>query len=712
MALKEIRCPICGNVENLFKEEIGGDVYWTCRSCDVTFVDRLAIREYERMESTIKKGMRSVIDEALLRQQEEKCYNLRSALISEIKAEYIDSEEIVKICDKIIEIFPKDFLADFFKVANGSDDDKIVEYINKIDVEKNEAYICFVIEFLIKSLKEKYIIPTAALLDRCGKVLLPTQKQKYYDRFEKEAGKVKEGLYVTKKKRDVFLAYSSKDMPYVTAILECIESNGLTCFAAFRNLQHGKGAVGNYESEIKEAIDHCSIFLFVSSANSRSFDCDAFDKELAYIRDTEMDRYSQYRSYEQIPERYKKLRIEYRLDNKKTPITDDDIKEFFSGLTYAENETQLLSRLAECKRQLRKSYFAEDNDELKNKHKAQIEEVERRHAQEIKDKELELARIKAEYQAKLDAAETQKRQTEAMQSKALEEALLKAKADEKRRAEEEANRMAEEEANRRAEETKRIAEEVKIRLEETRLRVEEELNRRAEEEAKKRLAEEQMPKTDEEAKRKVSRNAEKTSDEKQNVHNKSIIAANQGFVIEGKMLKKYTGREAKVVIPDIVTLIGSGAFSGCKTVQEVTVPNTVKTICNHAFNGCSNLNKLTLSVGLSGIGERAFAGCIRLKEVSLPDYLKTIGKEAFYGCTDLVFIDLPTSVATIETGAFARCPNLTIHVPTKDFATKFQKDWNCTRPYIDISADNYANEHTKYLMAKMYLDMSKNIKGL
>ena len=283
MSFKVLQCPVCG----AGGVEARGTGYF-CRYCTTEFSDNAAEEAFKRLSESIDSRVESIIDERLRREKEERFYNLRSNLWEKVHAKYIDSDAIVAICTDIKKIEPHDFLAEFFEVANSAPAAEVSEFINKINVRANELYLDLVIDFMISSLTSEYIAPTNYLIERAfrGKDLVKFEE--YITRLEEEAQKVDSGVYETMVPRDVFIAYSSKDIDKVLELMTVLEENGLSCFVAMRNLQHGRGAVANYEKALHEAIDNSKMLVFVSSKNSRNFQCDAFKKELSYIRQSEL----------------------------------------------------------------------------------------------------------------------------------------------------------------------------------------------------------------------------------------------------------------------------------------------------------------------------------------------------------------------------------------------------------------------------------------
>ena len=140
-----------------------------------------------------------------------------------------------------------------------------------------------------------------------------------------------------------------------------------------------------------------------------------------------------------------------------------------------------------------------------------------------------------------------------------------------------------------------------------------------------------------------------------------------------------------LVIPDSVTAIPDGRFSGCTSIQSVTIPGSVESVGNSAFAGCTNLTSVTIQEGVKTIGNRAFDSLEKLETVSLPDSLTAIGDEAFRYCENLRRITIPKGVKTIGQYAFFDCRNLTDVELQEGLETLgFRVFYRCNIPSITI----------------------------
>ncbi len=111
-------------------------------------------------------------------------------------------------------------------------------------------------------------------------------------------------------------------------------------------------------------------------------------------------------------------------------------------------------------------------------------------------------------------------------------------------------------------------------------------------------------------------------------------------------------------IPDGVTIIGDGAFSGCTGLTSVTIPNSVTSIGVVAFLNCTGLTSVTIPSSVTSIGVSAFNGCTGLTSATLPNGVTSIGGFAFSDCKGLTSVAISSSVASIGVSAFAACTNL------------------------------------------------------
>ncbi len=171
------------------------------------------------------------------------------------------------------------------------------------------------------------------------------------------------------------------------------------------------------------------------------------------------------------------------------------------------------------------------------------------------------------------------------------------------------------------------------------------------------------------------------------------------FVIENGVLKKYTGSDAEVVIPEGVTSIGERCFANSTKIKTVTIPETVKKVGVFAFTNCTALNTVVLCGGNVVFSLGAFYGCNALKSVDITDInnwvtcsfeniqasplsyasnilingekiknvtitakITALNDFIFYNCSSLQKIVLPDSVVKFGKNVFEKC-NAKINVP-------------------------------------------------
>ena len=195
------------------------------------------------------------------------------------------------------------------------------------------------------------------------------------------------------------------------------------------------------------------------------------------------------------------------------------------------------------------------------------------------------------------------------------------------------------------------------------------------------------------------------------------------FKIVKGVLKKYTGNQSEVIIPNEVTSIGqkaflesayksnsklksvilgesvtnieSKAFCSCVSLKNVTIPQSVIFISGDAFAHCNKLESISVdennpnyisdngnlytkdfkrllryAVGkkdthftipecVTAIGEYAFEGGACLVDIAIPNTVNTIADNAFAGCKKLECVTIPTGVTNISAFALDNCESIT-----------------------------------------------------
>ena len=150
----------------------------------------------------------------------------------------------------------------------------------------------------------------------------------------------------------------------------------------------------------------------------------------------------------------------------------------------------------------------------------------------------------------------------------------------------------------------------------------------------------------------------------------------------------------KIVVPDTVEIIGSGAFVNCSFLKSISLSKTssIAVIEDYAFTGCSLLHQITIPKSIKHIGRNPFTGCKELflnslsprylvrdgfvfdncngqcctiiayigkdKNVEIPDSVTFINESTFSHNQFIQQIVIPNSVTWIGDGAFGFCESL------------------------------------------------------
>lgn len=112
-----------------------------------------------------------------------------------------------------------------------------------------------------------------------------------------------------------------------------------------------------------------------------------------------------------------------------------------------------------------------------------------------------------------------------------------------------------------------------------------------------------------------------------------------------------------VTIPNSVTEIGLGIFSGCIGLTEPVYNNLI-----FAYFPCGYASSYSIPNGIIKIASYAFADCEGLTHITIPGSVTEIETWAFRNCTGLSTVSLPNSVTEVGVGAFYGCTGLTTPV--------------------------------------------------
>lgn len=169
----------------------------------------------------------------------------------------------------------------------------------------------------------------------------------------------------------------------------------------------------------------------------------------------------------------------------------------------------------------------------------------------------------------------------------------------------------------------------------------------------------------------------------------------ENFIIHNDILKKYTGTETDIILPDGIRKIECYAFSHCHMLTSITFRGELKEIGAFAFIGCEHLKEIMIPHSVTKLGEGIFSECTDLEHIAvssenpifhsendclmetntgilvcgcrnskIPEETREIAPYAFAGCKGFLRAELPNGLNRIGDMAFLRCSRLeTVFIP-------------------------------------------------
>lgn len=140
-------------------------------------------------------------------------------------------------------------------------------------------------------------------------------------------------------------------------------------------------------------------------------------------------------------------------------------------------------------------------------------------------------------------------------------------------------------------------------------------------------------------------------------NNETYMNANN-CLIDKKAKELVAGCKNSVIPETGVTKIGNYSFAGCSDLTDIVIPDGVQIIGKRAFADCINLTSVSVPDSILQVRDSAFINCSSLKNISLPDTLQELGYLTFNGCSSLTSFTIPSGIKEISYGLFMRCFNL------------------------------------------------------
>jgi alpha-tubulin suppressor-like RCC1 family protein len=283
------RCTICG----LTHEEPVDIKILTCKACGNQYFasDGIFLNQKPQKEIDILKNLRVRLDDMI---------------------QVNDAVMILSHSQDILKILPDDFLASYFYAYSAYEKRQpkfLYQFFSQKSLKTTEKHLRRVTNHMIKFVDIKEYELILKFIQKFDSEIINEAKQILKKRIQLEEN-------YTIVNRDVFICHRSMDIAITNQVVEKLENEGYTCWVSERNLRSDDN--DNYWRNIEEAIDHCKLFLVISSqAAMLSKD---IQREILYA------------------EKQNKQKLEYKIDESIHTIF---FKQTFDGLKWVDGTKHL-----------------------------------------------------------------------------------------------------------------------------------------------------------------------------------------------------------------------------------------------------------------------------------------------------------------------------------------------------------------------------------
>ncbi len=186
------------------------------------------------------------------------------------------------------------------------------------------------------------------------------------------------------------------------------------------------------------------------------------------------------------------------------------------------------------------------------------------------------------------------------------------------------------------------------------------------------------------------------------INNKPVIAIADEAFDNTLNIYEFTG---KIILPESLQSIGTGAFRHNVEITEVKFNDTLKSINSSAFAHCSALESIDIPDSVTFIGKNAFYNCKNIQSLKLGSGLSYISESAFEKTGFKGVLEIPENIEYISTSAFEDCTNVESFVLPKSLLEigNYAFDGCSSLEDILIKSENIEYMHLKNVTADIYL---------